>query len=44
MSHRLFLPFEMLFLMLLEANKNVIDQDKASKDTFFLIHLMFQSN
>jgi hypothetical protein len=33
MSQRLFLNFEMLLLMLLEANNFVTEQDKASKDT-----------
>jgi hypothetical protein len=43
MSHRLFLLFEMLFLMLLESN--FLSQTKirkASKNTLFLIHLVFQ--
>jgi hypothetical protein len=30
--------------MLLDGNFFVTKQDKASKDTFFLIHLIFQSN
>jgi hypothetical protein len=30
--------------MLLEAIKFVTEQDKASKDTLFLFHFLFQSN
>ncbi len=30
--------------MLLDGKLFVTKQDKASKDTFFLIHLIFQSN
>jgi hypothetical protein len=44
MSHSIFLPFEMLFLRLLDVKLFVTGQDKASKDSFFLIHLIFQSN
>ncbi len=43
-SHILFLLFEILFLMILEGELFVTKQHKASKDTFFLIHLVFQSN
>ncbi len=35
---------EMLFLMLWEVKLFVTGQDKASKDTCFLIHLIFQRN
>jgi hypothetical protein len=38
------LLFETLFLMLLEGKLFDTKQDKASKDTYFLIHLIFQSN
>ncbi len=43
-SHRLFLLFEALFLMLLEAKCFVKKQVKALRDTSFLISLIFQSN
>jgi hypothetical protein len=33
-----------MFLMLLEEKLLIPQQDKASKDTLFLIHLIFQSN
>jgi hypothetical protein len=39
-----FLLFEALFLMLLKGRVFVTKQDKASKDTFILIHLIFRSN
>jgi hypothetical protein len=44
MSNTLFLLFKILFLMLLEETLCVTKQDKASKDTFLLLHLIFQSN
>ncbi len=44
MSHNFFLLFEMLFLRLLDVKLFDTVQDKASKDSFFLIHLKFQSN
>jgi hypothetical protein len=44
MSDSHFLLFEMLFLMLLDVKLLVTGQDKASKDTFFLINLIIQSN
>jgi hypothetical protein len=44
MSHNLFFIFEMLLLMLLKERKFVTEQDKASKDAMFVIHLIFQSN
>jgi hypothetical protein len=34
----------MLFLRLLDVKNFVTGQDKASKDGFFLINLIFQSN
>jgi hypothetical protein len=37
MSHILFLLFETLFLMLLEATKFAREKDKASKDTLLQI-------
>ncbi len=43
-SHRLLLVFKMLFLMLLGVKVFVIGQDYATKDTFLLVHLTFQSN
>jgi hypothetical protein len=43
-SHTLYLLFKTLFLILLEGKLCVTKQDKASKDTFFLVHLIFQSN
>jgi hypothetical protein len=43
-SHTLFLLFKTLFLILLEGKLCVTKQDKASKDTFFLVLLIFQSN
>ncbi len=39
-----FLCLEVLFLILLDVNFFVTWQDKASKDTFFVIYLIFQSN
>jgi hypothetical protein len=36
--------FEVLSLMLLDVKHFVTWQDKASKNTFFLKHLIFQSN
>jgi hypothetical protein len=33
-----------MFLMLLEVKLFVTMQDKASKETFFLVHIIFQSN
>jgi hypothetical protein len=44
MSHSLFLLFKMEFLMLREEKLFVTGQDNASKDTFFLIHYVFQRN
>jgi hypothetical protein len=38
------LLFETPYLILLEGNLFVTKQDKASKDTFFLIHLIFQNS
>jgi hypothetical protein len=43
-SHTLYLLFKTLFIILLEGKLCVTKQDKASKDTFFLVHLLFQSN
>jgi hypothetical protein len=40
-SHRLFFIFKTLFLMLLEEKLVITKQDTASKDTFFLINLIF---
>jgi hypothetical protein len=42
MSHRLYLNFETLFLVLLEVKTFVLQQDKAHKDAFFIMHLTFQ--
>ncbi len=44
MSLSLFWLFEMYFLMHREEKLFVTGQDNASKDTFFLIHLVFQRN
>jgi hypothetical protein len=33
-----------MYIMPLESKFFVADQDKATKDTLFLIHLVFQSN
>ncbi len=44
MSHSHFLLFEMLFLMLLDVKLFGTGQYKASKDTYFLITLIIQSN
>jgi hypothetical protein len=38
-SQRLYLLFEMLFLVLLEVKSFVSQQDMAAKDTFFIVHL-----
>jgi hypothetical protein len=43
-SQGLFLLFEKLFLMLWDVKIFATGQDNASKDTFFLIYLLFQSN
>ncbi len=43
-SHTLFIIFKILFLMFLEEKLDVTKQDTASKDTFFMINLIFQSN
>jgi hypothetical protein len=43
-SHILFFIFKILFLMLLGEKLVVTKKDTASKDTFFLIDLIFQSN
>ncbi len=39
-----FLFLKILFLMLLEEKLVITKQDAASKDTFFFINLIFQSN
>ncbi len=41
MSHRLYLHFETLFLVLLEMKSFVLQQN-LPKDTLFTIHLIFQ--
>ncbi len=43
-THTFLLLFEKLFLMLLDGKLYVTKQEKASKDPFFHIHLIFQSN
>jgi hypothetical protein len=43
MSHRLYLHFETLFLVLLEVKNVVLQQDEPPKDTFIIIHLIVQN-
>jgi hypothetical protein len=43
-SHTLFLLFETLFVRVWEVKLFVTGQYKASKDTFNINHLIFQSN